>query len=181
MKKLLAITALLAASSTSVFAQTPATQEVSLSATVPAFCTIGGNNASSASVSGVITPTNGQVAAGTVGLNGTPGTVVCNSNIRVDLKSLNKGLTGPGTSSGSFTNKIHYTASASVNSQTSASFDTSSSGVSADTYVEGAAYGGGAFAGGTLTIAVNTLATDTNTYLNPGAYSDTLTVKLTPQ
>lgn len=180
MKKLLAITALLAASSTSVLAQTAATQDVNLSANVPAFCTIGGVNAATPALTGNVNPqiTNGQVTGGLLSLSGSPSAVVCNSNVRIDLASEKAGLTGPGTVSPGFTNKIHYSVVATVSDATSATFNTSS--VSPTVFVDGTFGTAGAFTAGSLSIAVTTASTAPD-YLLPGAYSDKLTVRLTPQ
>ncbi len=174
------------ASLTGAHAQTAATQDVTLSATVPSYCTIGGSNTPVA-LTGSITPTNGRVTtAQAFTITGAPGTVVCNANVIVDLKSKNKGLTTIGTPSGSFTNVLHYTASAVLDDGTgtaTGTIDTSDAGAVADTYYTAGASSAttaGAFSAGSLTITAAAVATAPS-YLMTGTYGDTLTVRLTPQ
>jgi hypothetical protein len=165
-------------------AQTVATQDVTLSATVPSYCTIGGSNTPTA-LTGSITPSNGRVtAAQAFTITGSPGTVICNANVVVDLRSLNAGLTTAGAGGGSFVNVIHYDATAQLNDGTSTVTGTiDTSAATANTYYAAgtsSATSAGAFSAGTLTISVAAQATAPS-YLVPGTYGDTLTVRLTPQ
>jgi len=178
MKKLIISAAVLAATATGALAQT-ATQDVNLSAQVNGFCTIGTSN-TGAVLTGTVSPTtNGQVGAGSVTLSGAPGTVVCNTNAAIGIQSLSNGLTGPGSPSGDFINKIHYTATAAIGSASAAITTTGT--VTGPTSGTAATTTTGAFSAGSLDIAINTIATASNQYLLPGTYTDTLRITLTPQ
>lgn len=168
--------AVLVATATSALAQT-ATQDVNLSATVAGFCTIDGSNTGAARSATVTPTTNGQVAAGSVTITGSDSPVVCNQNTRIQLRSAQAGLTGPGSPTGSFINKIHYTATATANAVTE-SINTTSATANVFTS-PGTSSTAGAFSG-VLALSISTLATPSGSYLLPGSYSDTLTVQLTP-
>lgn len=171
MKKIIAASALLAAMSTGAFAQ--ATQDVEISATVGKFCTI--NNAvAGVAVQRSVTVTNGFATAGALSPV-TVGSVVCNTNADVTMASISGGITGPANSNASFTNKIHYTATADFGSGTQATI--ASSGSPAPT----TGTSGGA-ASGDLTVNISVITNTLPAVYDGGtAYSDILRVTLTPQ
>jgi hypothetical protein len=136
---------------------------------LPLFCTIGGLSTGSA-LAPVVVPVSPLGVVDTTTLTASQTDVTCNQKTHIDLTSLNGGVTGPSAPSG-FTNKIHYNASAGVGVGTNGTLNTAApSATQGDTAA--------AFAGQTLTINI-TPQTPGAPLVN-GAYTDTLTVTLTP-
>ncbi len=160
---------LMAGSSGMAMAQA-ASQDVIINATVPLFCTIGGSATGSA-LAPVVVPVSSLGVVNTTTLNTSQANVTCNQKTHIDLTSLNGGVTGPASPPSGFTNKIHYTASAGVGVGTNGTLDTSGP-------TPGQGDTGAAFAGQTLSISI-TPQTPSAPLVN-GAYTDTLTVTLTP-
>ena len=162
------------------FAQS-ATQNINLSATVAGFCTIDGL-ASGATRSGTVPASsivNGQATSASVSI-GSDSPAVCNTNTLIQIKSQKNGLTSATAASGSFTNKIHYTATATFNGATD-TYNTATPSASAGVFDTGTSTTSGA-ASGNLAIAVTTQSTTAGSYLVAATdYSDVLTVQLTPQ
>src|SRR5262245_47116332 len=100
-------------------AQGVATQNVNLTATVGGYCTIDGSS-TGIQRSATVPVANGVVTPGNLPLGGTSGQVICTSNATIQLTSMSGGLTnsGAGAVTTPFTNKIHYTATASYNGKT---------------------------------------------------------------
>lgn len=172
MKKFIAMAAILAATSGSAFAQA-ASQNVTITATVAAFCTIDGlatGTANTASATSQIT--NGQVTGGALTLANAASPSVCNKASTISMSSANKGILSATPATAPFINKIDYTATANVGA-TQATYATIG-----DAAVNGTT--GGATAEN-LVIAITTVSTPGTNYLvAANDYTDTLTVTLTP-
>ena len=156
------------------FAQA-ANQVVALSANIAATCTLTGGAGQTA----VIPVTSGVVDTTAINVT-TLGTVSCNENATLTLTSANGGLTNatPNTNPG-FVNRIHYQASASFNSVAlTQALDTTGATGSVTTGASGATTSG-PITNGNLTLSINPLAPVTGS-LGIGAYSDTLTITVTP-
>lgn len=158
----------------SASAQT-ATQDITISATVDAACTI--DNAASGPVDTATIPINpdGSVDTSPITPDNAPyANVACNAPSDLQLTSLSGGVVNATTASG-FANVIEYTASATWHGVT-ATVDTASGGGAP---ISGAAEPvSTAFSGSmtvTITPAANTLP------LVQGSYTDTLRITLTPQ
>ena len=98
-------------------AQGVATQNVNLTATVGGYCTIDGAQPVP-SRSATVPVANGVVTSGPLTIGGASGQVICTLNAKIQLTSINAGLTNPVTVADPFINKIHYTATASYNGAT---------------------------------------------------------------
>lgn len=177
MKKIMTSAAIFAVMTTGAFAQ--ATQDVTITATVPAFCTIDGaatGTANTAVVPGA-SIVNGQAITAPVPLTNAASPSVCNkaSTISLSSASAGNGIVSPSNAASvtsTFKNQIQYTASATIGA-TTATY-ASSGNVSTPATTAGAT-------AANLVIAVATVATPPTTYLLPGTdYSDVLTVTLAP-
>jgi len=117
MTKLRVLGAILAVAGVSVCAEgahaTPATQTITLTATVPPICTINGGASATTAVATtipILTTTDLPDTSTAITVGGL-GAVVCNENTQLTLTSTNGGLTGPASVTG-FDNFINYTATA---------------------------------------------------------------------
>ncbi len=176
MRKIMMAMAVLGLSCGAAQAQGVATQNVNLSAVVGGYCTIDGTSTGTAR-SAIVPVVNGIVTPGALTLPGSSGSVICTSNATIQMITSSKGLTYGTAPADPFVNKIHYTATASYNGKME-SLDTT-------TAAAGVATGGslttlGAQTGQPLDLTVTVLPTPTGKFLVNGAYSDTLTIKLTP-
>ena len=193
MRKIMMAMAALALSSGVAWGQTTASQSVTLTAAVGSYCKING--------------TTGVTPLGIVGLPdslivnqlvpiggaltiigaGASGTVACTSSATVLLESANGGLTnttGAGNlaannNAGTFTNKIHYTATASYGSRTETLDTGSGAGPITPITVGGSVVAGGAQTTGTLVFGVS-IKPNTSQTLVGGNYADSLRVTLAP-
>lgn len=104
-------TAALVAMGGAVQAQGAASQQVNLTANVGGYCTIGGS-ATGPARSATVPTVNGKATGGALNL-GADSTVICTSDARIQLTSLNAGLLNAASATSPYVNKIHYTASAS--------------------------------------------------------------------
>lgn len=176
MKKIILTAAILGLNATGAMA---ADQDITLNATVAAFCSIDGNtttgNARTASLTSLVS--NGVVAdAQAVTLSGSDSPAVCNKAANITLTSLNSGLTSATSASGDFVNVIDYSASVTFGAAT-ASIDTTTQAANVAT----TAVATGGPAAGTVAITVATKATPAGKYLvAAGDYSDTLKVSINP-
>ena len=174
MKKIIAASVVLAAMSSGAMAQ--ATQDVNLSATVPAFCSIdGGSTTTARSADATSQISNGRVTGAVLTITGAAGVGVCNVASLITLTSEKAGLRSSTTATGDFVNRIDYIASATFGSQTN-TLDSSSAAAgtpTAPTSVTGAN-------AGDVTIAITTTSTPSGKYLVPGGYADKLTVTSIP-
>lgn len=176
MKKLIMTAAILGLTASGAMA---ADQNITLTATVPAFCSIDGSpdagNTRTASLNSLVT--NGVVAdAQAVTLSGSDSPAVCNNAANITLTSLNSGLTSAAPASDPFVNVIDYTASVTFGSQT-ATIDTTTQAANVAT----AAVTTGGAATGNLAITIATKGTPTGKYLVAATdYSDTLKVSINP-
>ena len=152
-----------------------ATQDINLTASVAAYCTIGGV-ATAAAITRAIPITNGTVGAITT----IPdiASVTCNGPTDVVATSLSGGVTTGVAPPSGFTNIINYTAVA--------TFGTASSTI--NTATAAAAAGNEAGNTASTTAATSDVLTVTVTPAQPAlplmvssAYADTLRVTLTPQ
>jgi hypothetical protein len=156
------------------FAQA-ATQNITINATVPGYCTVGGG--ATASTSATIPVTNGAPNTSQITVAGL-GSVICNENATLTLSTLNGGVTGPGAVTG-FSNRIDYTAAASYGTLTPATISLTTSGTpGASSAVSSANTDGASSTGLPFSVKI-TPATPVHT-LVAGAYSDTLSVLVTP-
>jgi hypothetical protein len=174
-KKAFSVAALAAVSmmgATQAFAQA-ATQDVSLTATVPKYCNIGTPPSAAGATRDIAINTDGSVDTLTAVPNVVAGGVSCNTATSVQVKSLSGGVTTGGTAPAGFTNKIDYTASAKLGTAPSASVDTELSPT-------GTAVSTGGATSGSLTISVTPKASATPLVAGTG-YADTLRVTLTPE
>lgn len=158
------------------FAQT-ATQDVQISATVAATCTI--NNVATGGVSTVTIPVSASGAVDTTPLtpSGSPfASVACNAPSNLQLTSQSGGVKTATTAVTGFAAKIDYTASATWHSVT-ATINTASAGPTGP-YSGTAAPVATAFSG---SLSVSITPTANALPLLAGSYSDTLRVTLVPQ
>lgn len=169
MKKLIMTAAILGLTATGAAATD---QDITLNATVTSFCSLNGSTANGS----VATPVSIAVAGGVPGAV-TAGSntfaVVCNASSNVSLSSLNQGLTTGGSATAPFANKINYTATAS--GFAAGTLNTASAATTGNIGVTGAS-------ATDLTVDVTAPALPSGTsYLVPGSYTDTLTVRVVPQ
>lgn len=160
-------------------AQGAATQQINLTANVGGYCTINGTS-TAAPRSSTVTTANGRVAAGVLTLSGVNGQVICTQNAKIQLSTLSGGMTNSGTppNTTDYTNKIHYTVTASYNGVTDTLTTTDSTGANFTTL--GTTSTLGPQTNQPLALEVSTLATPANKFLFSGAYTDTITVTLSP-
>lgn len=179
MRKLIMIAGVLAFSASAAQAQGVATQQVSLTANVGGYCTIDSASTGTARSANVLTA-NGKVATpGPLAILGTSGNVICTSNAKIQLTTAAGGLTnGPTPSDTNFTNKIHYTATASYNGKTETLTTTDATAPGFTT--TGVDTLAGAQTNVPLNLTLNVAGTPTGKFLVNGPYADTLTVTLTP-
>jgi hypothetical protein len=176
MKKIIMTAAILGLTATGALATD---QNITLTATVAAFCSIDGNtttgNARTASLTSLVT--NGVVADGqSVTLSGSDSPAVCNKAASITLTSANSGLLSATSASGDFVNVIDYSASVVFGGKT-ASIDTTTQGAGVATSPVAT---DGAVAGN-LAITVTTKGTPSGKYLVVGTdYADTLKVSIVP-
>lgn len=160
-------------------AQGVATQNVNLTANVGGYCTVDGT-ATGTVRSAVVPTSNGKVAGGSLTLSGASGKVICTTNAKIQLKTASGGLTNGPTppTDVNFTNKVHYTATASYNGKTEQL--TTTDATTPGTTTPGTDTVAGAQTNQDLVLAVTVAATPAGKFLVSGSYSDTLTVTLTP-
>jgi hypothetical protein len=152
-----------------------ASQIITLSATVPGYCTVGGGPSSTTSATVPITALDlpNTAAIPVTGL----GAVVCNENTQLTLTTTNGGLTGPAAVAG-FSNRIDYTASATYGSgATSTTQALTTNGTAGASAGPSTASTMGASNSQSFTVTVTPIAASP---LLAGLYSDTLTVLFTP-
>jgi hypothetical protein len=178
MRKILMAAAVLLVMAGRAEAQGVATQNVNLTANVGGYCTVDGT-ATGTVRSAVVPTSNGKVAGGSLTLSGASGKVICTTNAKIQLKTASGGLTnGPNPSDANFTNKVHYTATASYNGKTEQLITTDATTPGFTTV--GTDTVGGPQTNQDLVLAVTVAPTPAGKFLVSGAYSDTLTVTLTP-
>jgi hypothetical protein len=153
-----------------------ATQDISITATVAKFCSIGTPAAATGTVRPVTIPITGFGSVGTAVITETFANVVCNTPATLLTTSLNGHVVNPAAAPATFTNEIDYTAvatvggaSSTINTATNAADVTNFNGSSAATPA--------AFSG-TLSVAITPQAAGAQ--LVTGTYTDTLRVTLTP-
>jgi hypothetical protein len=178
MRKILMASAVLVVMAGTGETQGVATQNVNLTANVGGYCTVDGT-ATGTLRDAVVPTSNGKVTGGNLTLSGASGKVICTTNAKIQLTTASGGLTNgspPGDTN--FTNKVHYTATASYNgtSDTLTTTDATTPG----TTTTGSTTGGGAQTNQDLVLAVTVAPTPAGKFLVRGTYSDTLTVTLTP-
>lgn len=176
MKKLVMTAAILGLTATGAMATD---QDITLNATVAAFCSIDGDTTTGAARTADLTSlvSNGIVAdAQAVTLSGGDSPTVCNKAANITLKSANSGLLSATAASGDFVNVIDYTASVAFGGKTaSINTTTAAAGVAtAAVPTDGAATGN-------LAVTISTVGTPSGKYLvAANDYSDTLTIKVEP-
>jgi hypothetical protein len=183
MRKVLMATAALVAMAGAAQAQN-ATQTLTLSANVGSSCTIDTQSTGPART-GVVSTSGGTVTGAGTGssllpLSGSNGMVGCNGmNARIQLTSQNGAMTGPANSDSNYTNKITYTATASLGS-TSISLPTTDTTAAGHTVTSEPTTGSGLTGSTPLVLTVTNVAQAPNKTLVPGNYIDVVTVTLTP-
>jgi hypothetical protein len=176
MRNALVISALVAMPSAAL-AQS-ASQQINLNAYVDSYCTIDGA-ATGLTRTATVATANGQVAPGPMSLSGSAGTVLCSTNAKIQLTTANGGLTNGATlPDGNHVNKIHYVASASYNGMNETL--TTSDATPANFMTTGQTTTAGARSNAPLAIGITSVATQPGKSLVSGAYTDTITVTLTP-
>jgi hypothetical protein len=176
MKKLLIAAAAVAAMSSGAMAQTGASQDINLSASVASYCTIGGATGASITNLGASFGTN-IGPAGVLANQQTVaiGTVVCNAPSNATLSSAKGALLGP-QSSGGLQNYINYNATT-VGLQTQASVAATVSTGAVTPTGSGTVAQANAF---NNSVSVNITPVAATTLL-AGSYSDVLTFAILPQ
>ena len=178
MRKILMAAAALMITAGTAETQGVATQNVNLTASVGGYCTVDG--APTGTVRSAVVPTsNGKVTGGGLTLSGASGNVICTTNAKIQLTTSSGGLTnGPPPTEPTFTNKVHYTATASYNGKTEQL--TTTDATTPGTTTPGTDTVGGAQTNQPLVLAVTVAPTPPGKFPVSGSYSDTLTVTLTP-
>ena len=155
-----------------------ASQIITLNATVPGYCTVGGSSTSVTTTATVPILATGFPNTAAIPVAGL-GAVICNENAQLTLNTLNGGLTGPSATTG-FSIRIDYTAVATYGtvpgSGTSQTITTT--GAANTTTAASTSSTVGASASTPFTVTVTPITT-----ANPlaiGAYTDTLTVNFLP-
>ena len=155
-----------------------ATQDINISATVPAACSINNVATGTAGTATIPVSVAGVVNTAAITPTGSPfANVACNAASYLQLTSLSGGVVNAGVPGSGFTNIINYTASATWNSVT-ATLDTSTLATAVGTET-GTQQSVATANSGNLTVSITPLAPSLP--LITGAYSDTLRVTLTPQ
>ncbi len=174
MKKILGFVAFaaLVAASGSAMALESATSEVAVGGTATNVCSVatGGTIGAGFSISNIISGDNVDLSKNFTSTN--IGTVTCNYQAYVGLKSLNWGVTTGATAPSGFAKKVNYTASLSWGGQT-ASIDTSTSAPTDNKDVKQIS----AIASTGAALLSFTAATSADP-LVVGTYADTLTVQV---
>ncbi len=155
-----------------------ATQDINISATVTAACSI--NNAATGTAGTATIPVSaaGVVNTAVITATGSPfANVACNAASFIQLSSLSGGVVNAGAPGSGFTNIIDYTASATWNSVT-ATLNTSTVATAIGTET-GTQQSVPTAHSGNLTVSITPLAPSLP--LITGAYADTLRVSLIPQ
>ncbi len=171
------VVAFVAIGASTAQAQT-ATQDINISATVPAACSI--NNAATGTAGTATIPVSvaGVVNTAAITPTGSPfANVACNAASFLQLTSLSGGVVNAGAPGSGFTNIINYTASATWNSVT-ATLNTSTVATAIGNE-SGAQQAVATANSGNLTVSITPLAPSLP--LITGAYADTLRVTLIPQ
>lgn len=176
MKKLLAAAALICISATIATAQT-ATQDVTITASVPKFCTIAGIDNPSALSYLVPVSANGTVTTTTHSV--TVADVVCNAASDVTATSLSGGIKSATSAATNFTNIIDYTGTAKLGSTATSTIVTSTIASAAAPEAGNVADTVGAVAA-SLVITV-TPAQPSLPLMAATDYADTLRVTLAPR
>jgi hypothetical protein len=174
-KKAFSVAALAAVSmmgATQAFAQA-ATQDVSLTATVPKYCNIATPPSAAGATRNININADGSVDTLTAVPNVVAGGVVCNTASSVQVKSLSGGVTSLTSAPVGFSNKIDYNASAKLGTAPTATLDTALSPTGTPVSTGGAT-------SGSLTISVAPKPA-TAPLVAGTDYSDTLRVTLTPE
>jgi hypothetical protein len=154
-----------------------ATQDITISASVPTACTINNVAAGTTDTANIAILANGSVDTTLVTPTASPyANVACNAPSNLQLTSLNGAVENATTVAG-FDNTIDYQASATWNSVT-ANLNTATVGGAAGAEAGAAAAVATAFSG---SLSVSITPTANTNPLVFGAYSDTLRVTLTPQ
>ncbi|MBI1385803.1 MAG: hypothetical protein GC150_12915 [Rhizobiales bacterium] len=178
MKKLLigtAAAALMTAYSGAAFA---ADQDIDVSATVDAFCTIGGVASAATlplNLGTTGTGSTADLAGGSTSV--TLGTIICNAASNASLSSANGALTSGLAPVAGFDNSISYTATT-TNLQAQPSLTANTPGTPVDNTGAPTAQAS-AFTASNVTVDV-TVTANTNPLL-AGAYADTITFAIVPQ
>lgn len=178
MNKIVRIAAMAAIAMTAAeqsFAQS-ASQDVNISATVPAFCSV-----TPATLSATVPVNAATGAVNTTAIAVTTAStgpvVTCNTAANVKAASVSGGVKNATTAPSGFSNVINYTGTATLGS-TVATIDTSATAGAAG-LEEGTAVSTGAAVSAGLAITVTPQASTSP--LIPGSYSDILRVTITPQ
>jgi hypothetical protein len=153
-----------------------ATQDITITATVAKFCSIGTPAAATGTVRPVVIPITGFGTVGTALITETFANVVCNTPATLLTTSLNGHVKNPVTAPPTFTNEIDYTAVATVGGATS-TINTSANAADVLNFPGSSGVTAAAFSD-TLSVAI-TPQTAAAT-LVAGSYADTLRVTLTP-
>lgn len=183
MRKFMMTMAALALSSGAAWGQ-GATQDISLQATVGGYCTIAGAATGGTLGTTAIATSNAKATAQTYTFNIT--SVQCTSSLTVKLSSTSGGLLnsgGAGQATGSFVNKIHYTATARYGSEPLATVATTQTIPTTGPAPVAGNYGtptsAATLSNATIVVEVAVDSSGSNFLVN-GTYSDTLVVTLTP-
>jgi hypothetical protein len=152
------------------------TQDVTLTATVPEFCSIGGSGTAGTAVTrSIAITTAGQPSASQVTATGI-GTVVCNANAELSMSSLNGGVKHASASAtATLTNAFNYRADVTYNSSSISGTTAGTAGSFGTTATTTA----GASSSSVLDVKITPVAGTLP--LIVGSYSDTLTVTVTPK
>ena len=175
-RKVVAVVAFAVMGAGAAQAQT-ATQDITISATVPKVCTINNVATGTPATATVAITASGAVNTTVVTPTGSPfANVTCNAPSNLLLTSQSGGLIGPGSASG-FANIINYSGSATWNSVT-ATVNTAT--IATATGAEaGTAQAVATANSGNLTVSITPAANALPLVI--GSYSDVLRVTLTPQ
>ena len=183
MRKIMMAVAALALSGGAAWGQS-ASQDISLQATVGGYCTINGGATGGALGTTAIATANAKatVATHTFNIN----QIQCTSSLKVMLTSNSGGLlnlAGASQATGTFVNKIHYSATAKFGAETLAIVDTSTTTSPTAVATVSGLYGtpttAQTLSSATIAVDVTVQPTGANFLVN-GNYLDTLVVTLTP-
>lgn len=174
MKKLLIAAAFVATAATAAQATD---QDITLNATVPKFCTIGGSLTPTTLTETIPVNTTGNVV--TTPIIKSIGAITCNTASTVTLSSLKGGLFDPAVSSapGGFQNYINY--SASIAAPVSASVTAGETSVAAAPVSGTPVITSGATTSAAVSVTINPTA-NTSPLVAGTNYADTLKVTIAP-
>lgn len=178
MKNVLSITAIAViaiACSTAAFAA-GASQDVSLSATVPGFCNVTAS-APDGMVADVPVSATGDVVTDGILFSST--SVTCNAPYNVQVTSTKGGIKRSADAPGGFADIIDYTGSAKLGTA-QATLDTSTTATAFASEQSGLAPSSGAYSGA-LDISIYPKAASATKPLAAGDFSDTFNVTIAPQ